>query len=141
MTQTKTKAPRRRQALAKAATADVLVDAPKSRRRAKLSDKERELIAWPSLTADTNAIARAVSASTAPVAEEGQTVEPTNTATGAVSLTSEAPVSASVAHTVQPQTIGGELWLALVHTTTAGELITRALWRWASAKIGEWNAR
>jgi hypothetical protein len=36
--------------------------------------------------------------------------------------------------------IGGELWLALVHSTNAAELIGRALWRWADAHIGTWRA-
>lgn len=139
MTQAKIKAPRKRQALAKAATADVLVDTPKRRSR-KPTATECKLVEWPSLAFDTQAIARAVSASTEPVAENGHTVTP-DVAAGAVSRISAAPTRVSGGVTVlpQPKSVGSDLRMVIVHFSNAVALAAAGLRRWSNARITELN--
>jgi hypothetical protein len=43
--------------------------------------------------------------------------------------------------TLGPTSVGDELWLALVHLTNAGALVTRAVWRWANSELAKRSAK
>ncbi len=42
---------------------------------------------------------------------------------------------------LEPTSVGDELWQALIHLSNAGALVTRAVWRWANNELAKRSAK